>query len=624
MRHKLKFFLILFLLCFSGWEGQAQAGHLNNKNKLPAHPRLLLFEGDKASIRKTIASNEIWKKTDQTILSWCDTLLGRPPVQHILTGKRLLGPARECLLRVCYLSYAWRTTEDNRYFRRAEKEMLAAAAFADWNPDHFLDVAEFTMALAIGYDWLYSGLSESSRKMIREAILKNGLEPSLIGKYTDWLSRPDNWNQVCNTGLTYGALAIYESNPELSKQIIDRAIATISLPMKSYDPDGTYNEGYGYWGYGTTFNVMFLSAVEKVFKTDFGLLRNKGFYKTAGFLNNMSGSSGEPFNYSDNGSVMELHPAMFWLAKRLKDNSLLWSEKPKIEQELNDHYKFLPILMIWGAGMDLNKIHEPKEKMWVGRGKTPVALMRTSWTDPNAIFVGIKGGTCSVGHSHMDIGSFVMESDGVRWAMDFGPQSYNSIESRGIDLWSRKQGSQRWQIFRYNNFAHNTLTVNGELQLVDGAAPLISSSSNPTWMNAIFDLTEIYKGLLSRSNRGIAIVNRQYVTVLDELQTSEKEAVVRWTLLTSADVKLMGDGTAELNKNGKKLILKVQEPGGVVFKTWSTTSHDYDAPNPGTTLVGFETKIPAQSKMSISVFLIPEKAKDNLKPNVLPLKDWKK
>ena len=624
-KKKLKMLFLLFLILSSGWEGQAQISYISNKSELPSHPRLLLFQGEEGMIQKNIASFETWKKVNQTILSWCDTLIGKPPVERILTGKRLLGPARECLSRVCYLSYAWRITKDWRYMKRAEKEMLAAASFSDWNPDHFLDVAEFTMALSIGYDWLYNDLSKNSRKAIREAIIKNGLEPSLNPNYSGWLSRPSNWNQVCNAGMTYGALAIFESNPALAAKIINRAIETISLPMHAYNPDGAYNEGYGYWGYGTTFNVMFLSAIEKVFKTDFGLLKNEGFYKTAGYMNHMSGLSGESFNYSDNGSVIELHPAMFWFAQRLKNNSLLWSEKPIIDQELKNHYKFLPVLMIWGAGIDPDNIPKPKEKMWVGNGRNPVALMRTSWNNPNAIFVGIKGGTCSVGHSHMDIGSFVMEAEGVRWAMDFGPQGYNSLESKGIDLWNGKQNSQRWQVFRYNNFVHNTLTINNKLQLVDGYAPLTGSSSDKTFTNATFDLTGVYKDQIARVNRGIAIVNQKYVVVRDELETSETEAKVRWTLLTSADVKLMGNGSAELTKNGKKLLLKVQEPRNVVMKTWSTTSpNDYDAPNPGTILVGFETMIPAKSKVALSVFLIPEKAINNVVFKVSPLIKWNK
>ena len=33
--------------------------------------------------------------------------------------------------------------------------------------------------------------------------------------------------------------------------------------MGHYAPDGAYPEGIGYWDYGTSFNVMFLSAIEK-------------------------------------------------------------------------------------------------------------------------------------------------------------------------------------------------------------------------------------------------------------------------------------------------------------------------------------------------------------------------
>ena len=50
-------------------------------------------------------------------------------------------------------------TSEKKYLNRAVKEMLAVSAFSDWNPSHFLDVAEMTMAVSIGYDWLYDGLS---------------------------------------------------------------------------------------------------------------------------------------------------------------------------------------------------------------------------------------------------------------------------------------------------------------------------------------------------------------------------------------------------------------------------------------------------------------------------------
>ena len=96
-------------------------------------------------------------------------MLNTAPVERIKIGKRLLDKSRECLRRVFMLSYAYRTTGEEKYIARAEKELLAVAAFEDWNPTHFLDVAEMTMAVAIGYDWLFDKLSMQTRARLREA-----------------------------------------------------------------------------------------------------------------------------------------------------------------------------------------------------------------------------------------------------------------------------------------------------------------------------------------------------------------------------------------------------------------------------------------------------------------------
>ena len=225
----------------------------------------------------------------------------------------------------------------------------------------------------------------------------------------------------------------------------------------------------------------------------------------------------------------------------------------------------------------------------------------------------------------MDIGSFVMEADGVRWAMDFGMQEYESLESKGIQVFGRTQDAQRWNIFRYDNLVHNTITVNNERQRVDGYAPIVISSSNPSFMNAITDMTEVYKGLLAEANRGVAIADQKYVVVRDEIETLDKEITIRWTLLTPADVKITGKNEAELTKNGKKLLLQVQEPANITMKTWSTVPPNwYDAANPGTMMTGFEVNIPANTKTTLTVLLIPEKTIGKANKKILELKAWNK
>ena len=337
----------------------------------------------------------------------------------------------------------------------------------------------------------------------------------------------------------------------------------------------------------------------------------------------MTGPTGRPFNYSDAGAGGEMHPAMFWFANRLNDPSLLYSDRYQMINKKPSNDRLLPAVMIWSAGMTMDKITAPSKKIWVGQGKNPVALMRTSWTDPHAIYVAMKGGSPSVNHGHMDVGSFIMEAKGQRWAMDFGMQDYNSLETAGVNLWRMAQTSQRWEVFRYNNFVHNTLTVNDQLQIVGGYASITSWSDKPAFVNAVTDITSVYKGQLQKAIRGIAIIDNQYVTVRDEIETPATETVIRWNLLTSAEVSITGNNTAVLTKDGKKLTIKVLEPEVITMKTWSTVpTHSYDATNPGTIMVGFEAKIPANSKVALTVLLLPEGAVENVSVTGKELDSW--
>ena len=617
---------LLLALLLANLRATAQTASTPLFANLPGHPRILLLEGEEAAIREMVTPEGAWQKLHRAILAECDTLGGLPPLQRVQVGRRLLATSRECLRRVFYLSYAYRVTGEAKYLERAEREMLAVAAFADWNPSHFLDVAEMTMGMAIGYDWLHAGLSDSAKVRIREAILKKGIEPSLDERYNSWLQASHNWNQVCNAGMAYGALAVYEDQPALAQQVLERSLRTIALPLADYQPDGAYPEGYSYWGYGTSFHVLFNGALEKLPGAGAGLPENDGFYKTAGYLLHMTGPTGDNFNYSDAHAGGELQPAMFWFAARRRDPSLLWTERRRLlENDASVHTseRLLPAALVWGRGTRLETIPAPARTAWVGGGKNPVALLRTSWTDPNAVFVGLKAGSPGVNHGHMDVGSFVMEADGVRWAMDLGMQNYESLESKGIKLWNREQNGQRWEIFRYHNLSHNTMAVDGQLQRVDGHAPIAAHFDRAAFAGAVTDLSAVYAGQLARAQRGVAIAEGRYVVVRDEVETDGEARTIRWAMLTPADVRITGGGRAELTKDGKKLVLNVRQPAGVTLKTWSTAPpRDYDAPNPGTTLVGFEVAVPKQSKREITVLLLPAGTEPTAVKPVAPLRSW--
>lgn len=624
---KIKRIILCLLLSLGGGiNAGAQLKHLNDSVTLPSHPRLLMTDDDVLTIRNNVNNSKQWAGISDAIVAESDRIIGLPTLNRVQVGRRILDTSREALRRIFHLSYSFRITQDEKYKIKAESEMLAIAAFSDWNPSHFLDVAEMTMAMSIGYDWLYNSLSDTSRRQIKDAIVKHGLDPSFSPVNNGWLQSAHNWNQVCNAGITFGAIAVYEDMPQLSKLLIDRAIESIKLPMEKYGPDGAYPEGVTYWSYGTSFNVMFLSAIEKLFGSDFGLSEIAGFLQSATYLNNMIAPSHDSFNYGDCGDKYGLNPTVFWFAEKTQNSSLLCNQLYFMNDSDKTSFtgdRLFPAIMIWGQNADMGRVANPENKVWAGQGVTPVASMRTSWNDPNAVFVGLKAGRAGSNHSHMDIGSFVMESDGVRWAIDLGIQDYNSLESAGVDLWNRKQDSQRWDVFRYNNFAHSTLTFDGQKQDVDGYAYINSYGSGYDFIYAISDITNAYRNQVKSSKRGIAIVSDSYVCIRDEIETTAKDATVQWRMITRADVRIKGEKSVELTMNGKKLEITIESPNPFTIKTWSAKSQNaFDESNEDVTIVGFESVIPADSKAAFDVKLLPPKAK-NAKRKIPALADWK-
>jgi len=584
-------FLIIFFVVNSNI-GFAQTNSIPVNFQLHPHPRLLLYYEEVSDLKKDIAADKLKSKVNLAIIKKANDMIALPPVQRIVEGRRLLAVSREFLKRILFLSYAYRISGELKYAERAEKEMIAVAAFSDWHPQHFLDVGEMTAGMAIGYDWLYDFLSDNTKATLANSIINFGINPSL-DKSAIWeVEGSNNHNQVNNAGLVLGALAVYENNPKLAKQIVKRAIDKVRLPMKEYEPDGAYEEGYGYWNYGTTFGVMMIFQLEKSFGTDFGISSAKGFLESSRYMLNMTGPDGKCFNYGDCfANQREVSPAMFWFAKKQKDNQVIYHQidflKRSTAKELASD-RMMPELLIWSRGIDYSKIVVPENKLWVGQGDCPVAVMRTSWTDSNAIFVGIKGGSPSTSHAHMDAGSFVIDALGERWAMDLGPQEYNDVEIKGVDLWNGKQQGQRWQVFRLNNFVHNTLTVNDSLHRVKGLSIINSYSDRADSLSATTDITSMFSPVLKSAVRTITIIDKKRVSVMDELINTQNTNHIRWTMLTMAKVVIKSDSVIELTQHHKKIYLKLNYNGKAKpFIKPAKPETDYENQNKGAQIIGF-------------------------------------
>lgn len=599
---------------------------------LQPHPRLLFTPQRQQRLEQVIRQDPLQQALFDFIRQHSDAMQEVEPVERKLNGRRMLGQSRRCLKRVSYLALTYRLTGEQKYFDRAKQEMLAAAAFADWNPRHFLDVGEMTTAMAIGYDWLYDDLDPTSRETIRNAIIEKGLKASLgDAGYLWWIDSKSNWTQVCHAGMVLGALAVFEDEPELATQVIDRALKYIKEgPMQTYAPHGAYPEGPGYWSFGTTYNVLMIDGLLTATGDDFGLMDSPGFMQSADFMLQMVSSTGGYFNFGDNGSRTQIQPAMYWFAMQRDAADLLWHEKNELQTFLAEEHnpagsrgtgRLAAFILIWSTPFEA--MNPPSAVNWANQGDRPVlGIHRTGWKNDD-VFVGVKGGQAGVSHGHMDVGSFIIEADGVRWGIDLGPQNYNQLELAGVDLWDGKQNGGRWTVFRLNNFSHNTLVVNGELQRVDGKAPIVDFSDDADAPHTILDLSEVYQGQLAQAKRGVGLrEGGAFIVVQDELKATEKPAEVRWGMVTSAGIEIQDDHHAVLKKDGKTLQMQIISPTDA---KWRIDPMDppaeYDAENRSANMICFNANLKPDETQRLVVAITPGESSQT-EIQVTPLASW--
>ena len=525
------------------------------------HPRLYLTPDDLTALRQRVKDDPVAAGMLRKLQARATKMLAEKPVVHVLIGPRLLDQSRLALDRLSTWALVYQLTGEKRFLNRAREEMLAAAAFPDWNPSHFLDVAEMTNAMAIGYDWLYDDLAEPDRQVIRQAIVKHGLEESVrqvAAKKAWWHNVNHNWNQVCHGGLAAGALAVADAEPALAEKILRDALDHVPTAMASYAPDGGWAEGPGYWGYATTYNVYLIAGLRSALGDDFGLSRKPGFADAGGFFLESVGSSGTTFNYADAGASRWPGQSCLWYLATLFDQPSLACYQQARATDRPD-----PFDLVWYRPMTA-KAGADRSPLCAFYKGVNVVYLRSSRDNAKATWVGFKGGDNKANHAHLDLGSFVLDYAGERFAIDLGSDDYNL---------PGYFGKQRWSYFRLNTQSHNTLTIDGENQSPQAAAPIVEFATRDGSTSATADLSGAYLAKATRVTRRVELSASHTVTVRDDFDLKQP-GEVRWSFYTAAKAELAGN-TATLTMGKAQLLLRIVQPKGAAFVVLPA-----DAPKP--------------------------------------------
>ena len=546
-------------------------------------PGLLAGDAEFDRIRDAARAPGLVRDLAGFVRRLADHELDEPVITREMEGFRLLNVSRLVLRRVVNCGIAFRIEGDNRHARRAILDLQAAAAFIDWNPSHFLDVAEMCCAFALGLDWLHDELTPTERLALEDALIRLGLEPGLADPKAVFLTITNNWNAVCNGGLAMGAIAVRHLRPELAETLIRRCIEQMPLHGANYAPEGAFIEGPTYWAYGTTYHVLAVESLLRATGSAHGLDAMPGFKESAAYMAHITGPTGDFYPYFDSRARRMPLPALLWFGRHYDDPTATCAEvgplqkvlAGPLEAVLGLEARYFAISLLW-----LNPEHLAEPTMaplaWSGNGANPVAFWRTDWTS-DAVWVGAKGGKASLSHGHLDAGSFVLEAGGVRWAIDPGMEEYHRLEAMGVDLWSK----DRWTLFRLGAEGHSLPRIDGAVPSPEGACPRIgwSNISSPS---VGFDLSALYSGVLSSLQRTISAGHGGVTRWRDEVRGLAAGRRYRFTWLTTAEVGIE-KGVVLLSQSGRRLRITTRcaQPVEVYVLTGAVLLKPNDSPLPG-------------------------------------------
>lgn len=534
---------------------------------IPQHPRLLFTSNEEIQVRKLIKENQEAKELAKFLKNRADSLITLPQIPYEMNKYgNMLYTSRAYVERLGTLALAYRLYGEKKYLHTAEQTLQWVCNYPDWDSKHYLDTAEMTTAVAIAYDWLYTALPASTKKIVKKSIYKNAITRVLQeykkGGPGSWAKRETNWNVVCNTGMVLGALAVAEDYPQEARTILENATRFMPNCLKHFAPDGVCYEGPSYWEYTASYLSLYLKAVSDNGGDKGKIGQLPGIEHTALYYKRTLSPSGRIFNFANAHEEPLNTPAFFLFSKLYHQPEVGEWYRREIQKTIRKQqplHQLFYLSLPWYDNTHPNPLAAlPKLEVY-HNSINDIIVVNGKRNVQGSIFLTAKGGEPMQTHQQMDCGTFVLESEGVRWTDDLGSDDYNLP-----GFWDYKPGGQRWKYFRNNNLSHNTISIDHQVQYAAGKAFVCEEKTDITQPYAKLDMTSLYKNQAESVFRTFTLTDDQTVEVKDEIKISNTQSTVSWSVITKATVEINGD-KAHLTQNGKHFYIQIVSPTNATF-----------------------------------------------------------
>ena len=324
--------------------------------------------------------------------------------------------------------------------------------------------------------------------------------------------------------------------------------------MIGFGPEGAWIEGLGYWGYTLSYLSKGVGSLISATGSDFGLMHAAGMQETARYFVSMNSELGAN-NFHDTAPGRQESPTLSWLAKVYDEPAFQAVRRAYVEKHGGRTvYDILWYRSDWNVSDDALPLS-------VSTHGIESVSVRSGY-DADDMYFSAHAGVVMCYHSHADVGAFIYDALGVRWATDLGPEDYNAQRDDNAS-----GGDGFYKPYRRRAEGHNVVVIdpntkqNDGGQISDAFVPLTKFEETGTITEAAYDMMPAYADKLRDYTRTFRVDRLHQTLEITDTMTFLSKGQLNWFMTTPAEVEWLVGGYFLLKKDGKTLYGKVTLTG---------------------------------------------------------------
>ncbi len=497
--------------------------------------------------------------------------------------------------RIMILSFAYMMTTDSSFENGDEKYKTRlyneiTSLDIDWSAlsdSKFLSVSVLLQSFGIAYDWVYNGWTDAEKVTLKNLMLGGlGQAESLYREIISGqksapaglISSAHNWNICGNAGIGISSLALMDEadTSEFASWMLSECLKIMENNHQHLTGGTGYIEGAGYSQFLMRYFTMFLSSLKYSTGKDYGFLSAPGMNKLAYYVPAMVGAQDIASTLDSNEGAAADMPEPFFFAKMYNDPVLASYRVQQLKQtkkntNVRDVLWYEPP-SYYGQTDSYDTIFRTSYPRDGYFSNPEDATFRNGFWDADTSYILLGGGKNNVNHGQIDAGSFIYESQGVRWAIDLGKEN-DSV----TNYWSySNKENSRWTYYRCRAEGHNTFVINPSTnaklpadQNLTNNIPVTEFVSTPQMGKAVVNMAPAYPDHVNSATRTMVFDKATGGVVLtdDIVFKTASGNTLYWFMHTRAAITIAPDGrSATLVQDGKTLEVKALDGNSTFTK----------------------------------------------------------